>query len=285
MRYGVCNWIFGDEDLASTAAFLAEAGFDGVELVGDLGLYQPAEVNAVLDDHALSVLSLTPEDVDLAHPDSGIRADALDYYLRLLDFAAEVGAPLVCCHGEVGRVRPLTSYDEEYHHFLACVQLIAARAAEMDLCLALEVLNRYESHLLNTSSQAVEFVTAVAAAHVGILLDTYHMNIEEADPALAVLEAGDRLFLFHAAGSNRQATGRGHTDFVALMRALHLAEYEGDVIIECTASGPDPFTPVKGPGWRVEVRRYAEESLCFLDACAAMSGLREGGDTPGTIAR
>jgi sugar phosphate isomerase/epimerase len=285
VRYGVCNWIFGDEDLVSTAAFLAKAGFDGVELVGDLGLYQPADVNAVLDDHALSVLSLTPEDVDLAHPDSSIRADALDYYLRLLDFAAEVGAPLVCCHGEVGRVRPLSSYEEEYHHFLACVQLIAARAAEMDLCLAMEVLNRYESHLLNTSSQAVEFVTAVAAANVGILLDTYHMNIEEADPCLAVLEAGDRLTLFHAADSNRQAAGRGHTDFVALMRALHFAEYEGDVIIECTASGPDPFTPVKGPGWRDEVRRYAEESLCFLDACASMSGLQEGGDTPGTMAR
>jgi D-psicose/D-tagatose/L-ribulose 3-epimerase len=284
VRYGVCNWIFGDEDFTSTAAFLAEAGFDGVELMGDLGLYRPADVNAVLDDYALSVLSLTPEDVDLAHPDSRVRAEALDYYLRLLDFAAQVGAPMVCCHGEVGRVRPLASFDEEYHHFLACVQLIATRAAEMDLCLAMEVLNRYESHLLNTASQAVEFVTAVAASNVGILLDTYHMNIEEADLALAILEAGDDLFLFHAAGSNRQAAGRGHTDFVALTRALHRVKYEGDVVIECTASGPDPFTPVKGPGWRGEVRRFAVESLRFLEACVFVSGLQEGGDAPGTIA-
>jgi sugar phosphate isomerase/epimerase len=284
VRYGVCNWIFGDEDLASTAAFLAGAGFDGVELMGDLGLYQPAEVNAVLGDHALSVLSITPEDVDLAHPDSGARADALDYYLRLLDFSAEVGAPVVCCHGEVGRVRPLASYQEEYHHFLACVQLIAARAAEMDLCLAMEVLNRYESHLLNTASEAVDFVTAAAASNVGILLDAYHMNIEESDPALAILEAGDRLFLFHAAGSNREAAGRGHTDFVSLMRALRRVEYDGDVVVECTATGPDPFTPEKGPGWREEVRRYATESLRFLEACASVSGSREGGDVLSTIA-
>jgi D-psicose/D-tagatose/L-ribulose 3-epimerase len=86
MRYGVCNWVFGDEDLATTAAFLAEAGFDGVELKGDLRLYRPAEVNAVLGDHGLAVFSLTPEDMDLAHPDTKVREEALAYYLRLLDF-------------------------------------------------------------------------------------------------------------------------------------------------------------------------------------------------------
>jgi D-psicose/D-tagatose/L-ribulose 3-epimerase len=270
MRYGVCNWIFGDEDLLTTATFLAEAGFDGVELNGDLRLYQPTEVNAVLGDYGLAVLSLTPEDVDLAHPDAGVREEALDYYLRLLDFAVAVGAPVLGCHGAVGRVRALADYEEEYHHFLAGVQRIAARAAESNLRLAMEVLNRYESHLLNTATQAVGFVTDIGSPNVGILLDAYHMNIEEADPVTAILDAGERLFLFHAADSNRQAVGRGHTDFVALMRALQRVGYAGDVIVECTAAGPDPFTPVKGEGWRDEVRRYAVESLRLLKAYASV---------------
>jgi D-psicose/D-tagatose/L-ribulose 3-epimerase len=264
MRYGVCNWIFGGEDLAATAVFLAEAGFDGVELKGDIELYRPAEVNAVLGDRGLSVLSLTPEDVDLAHPDANVRAEALDYYLRLLDFAAAVGAALVSCHGAVGRVRALADYREEYGYFLAGVRQIAARAAEFDLRLAMEVLNRYESHLLNTAAQAVEFVEEVGLLNVGILLDAYHMNVEEADPGAAILDAGERLFLFHAADSNRQAVGRGHTDFLALIRTLRRIGYAGDVVIECTAAGPDPFTPVKGAGWRDEVRRYATESLQLL---------------------
>ena len=270
MSYGVCNWIFGDEDLLTTAAFLARAGFDGVELKGDLRLYQPAEVNAVLSDHGLAVLSLTPEDVDLAHPDAGVREEALDYYLRLLDFAVAVGAPVVSCHGAVGRVRALATIEEEYAHLLAGVQRIAARAAELNLRLAMEVLNRYESHLLNTAAQAIQFVTDVAdvadvsAPNVGILLDAYHMNIEEADPAAAILDAGEHLILFHAADSNRQAVGRGHTDFLALMGALRRVGYAGDIVIECTAAGPDPFTPVKGPGWRDQVRRYAAESLQTL---------------------
>jgi D-psicose/D-tagatose/L-ribulose 3-epimerase len=271
VRYGVCNWIFGDEDLVATASFLAQAGFDGVELKGDLRLYQPADVNTVLGDHGLVVLSLTPEDVDLAHPDAGVRDEALDYYLRLLDFAVAVGAPVVSCHGAVGRVRALADYEGEYLHFLAGVQRIAVRAAELNLRLAMEVLNRYESHLLNTAIQAIQFVADVGAPNVGILLDAYHMNIEEVDPGTAILDAGERLFLFHAADSNRQAVGRGHTDFVALMRALRRVGYTGDVVIECTAAGPDPFTPAKGAGWRDEVRRYATESLCMLRAFASVT--------------
>ena len=263
-RYGACNWIFGGEELATTAAFLARAGFDGVELMGDLELYKPAEVRAIMEDHGLSVLSLTPQDVDLAHPDASVRAEALDYYLRLLDFAVAVGAPVVSCHGAVGRVRPLADYGEEYQHLVGGVQLVAARAGELNLRLAMEVLNRYESHLLNTAAQALEFVAQVGSPHVGILLDAYHMNIEEADPESAIVDVGDRLFLFHAADSNRQGVGRGHTDFKALARGLVGIGYGGDVVIECTATGPDPFTPVKGPGWRDEVKQFAVESLQAL---------------------
>lgn len=261
MRYGVCNWIFGAEDLASTVAFLAEAGFDGVELKGDLQLYRPSEVNRILGDHGLRVLSLTPEDVDLAHPDGAKRSEAIDYYLRLLDFAAALGEPVVSCHGAVGRIRALGSFEQEYDYLVACVQQIAARAEELNLRLAMEVLNRYESHLLNTGAQALAFVKGVGAANVGVLLDAYHMNIEEADPAGAILDVGERLFLFHVADSNRQAAGRGHTDFLALMRALRRIGYMGDIIFECTAAGPDPFIPVKGDDWLAEVRRYTRESL------------------------
>ena len=264
MKYGVCNWIFGDEPLAETAARLAGFGYDGLELKGDLELYDATEVKTILDDHGLAVLSLTPQDVDLPHPDAEVRAEAVDYYLRLLDFAAEVGAPMVGCHGAVGRIRPVTTYEQEVVNFVVGVQRIAERAQELGLRLAIEVLNRYESHLLNTAEAAAHFVEEVGAPNVGLLLDAYHMNIEEASLADAVRAAGGHLFLFHAADSNRQAVGRGHTDFAGVMRALQDIEYDGAIIVECTASGPDPFTPVKGPGWREEVAGYVAESINVL---------------------
>ena len=275
-KYGVCNWIFGDEDLAATASFLAQAGFDGIELMGDLERYEPAEVGSILHDNGLRVLSLTPRDVDLAHPDASVRSEAVSYYLRLLDFAVTLEAPVVSCHGAVGRVRPLAGYDQEYQYLLMGVQQIAARAAELELRLAIEVLNRYESHLISTAAQALEFVELVGWPGVGILLDAYHMNIEEADPEAAIVRTGERLFLFHAADSNRQAVGRGHTDFLALARGLQRVGYSGDVVIECTAAGPDPFTPVKSAGWRDEVRQFSIESLRSLRMYAQMAS--EGPD-------
>ena len=264
MKYGVCSWIFGGEPLAGTAERLATLGYDGVELAGDLEKYKAAEVKAVMDDHGLEVLSLTPDNVDPAHPDTAVREEALDYYLRLLDFAAELGGPIVSCHGAVGRVRAVTSYEEERRVYVDSVQRIGRRAEALGLQVAMEVLNRYEAHLLCTAAETIRFVETVGCASVGILLDAYHMNIEEADLRSAVLAARDHLVLFHAADSNRKAVGRGHTDFLGLMRTLSEIGYDRSIIVECTAPGPDPFTPVKGEGWKDEVYRYVDESLRVL---------------------
>ncbi len=264
MRFGVCTWTFGDMPLDQIADTLAHLGYDGMELMGDLQAYRPAAVRAVCRQTGLAVLSLTPENVDLAHPDAAIRTAALDYYRRLIDFAHEVGCPIVSCHGAVGRVRAIASQEQEYGYLLGGVAALAPLAAQAGVRVAMEVLNRYESHLLNTAVQAVEFVQAVGHPSVGILLDAYHMNIEEADPAQAVERAGEHLFLFHVADSNRAALGLGHTDFPALAAALKKIGYKGDIIVECTAQGPDPFTPVKGGEWRAELIGYLRRSREYL---------------------
>jgi len=265
MRHGACTWTFGDQALPDIARRLAAAGADGMELMGNLEAHPSGKVNAILRESGLKVLSLTPENVDLAHPDPQVRGQALDYYYRLLDLAAEVGNPVVCCHGAVGRVRAISTYEDERQWFAVGVQRIAERARQAGLRIALEVLNRYEAHLLNTAQETVTFVKQVGADNVGLLLDCYHMNIEEEDLPTAIATAGDRLYLFHAADSNRQAVGRGHTDWPRVLRALREADYAGDVILECTAPGPDPFTPVKTDGWQETVWQYVEESLRYLE--------------------
>jgi sugar phosphate isomerase/epimerase len=264
LQLGVCTWPFGDLSLSEIARRLRSLGFDGVELMGDLTLYQAKEVGQILRDHGLETFSLTPENVDPAHPQAAVRSEAVDYYLHLLDFAAELGYPLVSCHGYVGRVRAISTYAEEWILFLQSVRRIAERARTLNLRLVMEVLNRYEAHLLNTAVEALDFVNEVGAENVGILLDAYHMNIEEADPAAALCLVRDHLWLYHAADSNRQGIGRGHTDFDAQLAALAEIEYRSPIILECTAPGPDPFTAIKDVHSVTWLETYLRESRSWL---------------------
>ncbi|MBN1315027.1 MAG: sugar phosphate isomerase/epimerase [Anaerolineales bacterium] len=267
-KIGACTWIFGDMTLENIAQRLSAYQFDGVELMGDIEHYKPLETIRILKDHGLAVFSLTPDNVDLAHPDTAIRTKAIDYYLHLLDFAVQLGNPLVSCHGFVGRVRPVSTIVEEKDLFTQSVQRIAERALELDLKLVMEVLNRYEAHLLNTAAEALDFLSGAGAANVGILLDAYHMNIEEANPANAIRQAGDHLWLYHTADSNRQGIGRGHTDFDAQLTALAEIGYIGPIILECSAPGPDPFTAIKDEQSLNWLEIYLNESRYWLKSQA-----------------
>jgi len=264
MQYGVCTWTFGAEPLETTAQRLAALGLDGVELLGDLRLYSSAEARRILDDHGLSVFSLTPADADIAHPEPTVRGEAVDYYYRLLDFAAELGEPLVSCHGLVGRIQPLSTQAEEDALLRESVARIAERVAEVNLRIVFEVLNRYETHQIHNHAEALQFIQDVDAENVGVLLDAYHMNIEEADPAGALLQTGKQLWLYHAADSNRQGIGAGHTDFDAQLAALSDIHYNYALVLECTAPGPDPFTPEKTGNWRELLQEQLASSLNWL---------------------
>ena len=263
---GVCTWTYGPRSLAEIAGSLARLGYDGVELHGDLDAFRPDEVGALLADHGLRVFSLTPANVDIAHPDPAARGAAIDYYRRLVDFAAALDGPLVSVHGQVGRIAPQTTMAEEQNHLASSVRTIAGHARAAGIDLVYEVLNRYESHLVNTGRQALELLDRVGAANLRVLLDAYHMNIEEPDLPAAIREVGSRLGLFHVADSNRQGIGGGHTDFAALAQALDDIGYAGPVIVECTPPGPNPFTPVKRDDDREVLEGYLAASRAWLAA-------------------
>jgi D-psicose/D-tagatose/L-ribulose 3-epimerase len=267
-QLGVCTWTFGDLPLEEIARRVKDLGFGGVALPGDLERYRAREAGRILADHGLEVMALTPDSVDLAHPDATVRRKALDYYMRLLEFAGGLGNPLVGCHGCVGRVRALSTVAQERALLGDGVRQIAERAEELGLRLVIEALNRYESHLLNSAAEVLAFVKEIGSGYCGILLDAYHMNIEEFDPAAALRLAGDRLWLYHAADSNRQGVGRGHIDFVKQMTALADIGYAGPIILECTAPGPDPFVAIKDEHSLEWLAVYLQESRTWLKSVA-----------------
>ncbi len=270
-----CTWIFGGEPLAETAARAARCGLDGVELFGDASA-DPRAAARILTDHGLTVFSLTPADADISHPDEAARRAGLDYYRRLCDFAAELGggqerAPLVGVHGLVGRIRPVSTQQEEDALLAASLAVIAEELAGRGLRGVFEILNRYESHQVRTVAEGLALLDAVGVDNIALLADAYHMNIEEADPAAALRAAGSRLGLYHAADNHRGAVGAGSIDFAAQFAALDAAGYAGPVVLELNAAGPDPFTPVKGPDFRETTEAMLRRSLARLASLQAHS--------------
>lgn len=119
---------------------------------------------------------------------------------------------------------------------VSAVQMLCDLAAESDIRIGLEVVNRYESNVLNTARQAVDYVKTVDRENLVIHLDTYHMNIEEADNYSAVCEAGRYLGYVHVGENQRGYLGSGHVDFAGLFRGLAAIDYAGPITFESFSS-------------------------------------------------
>ena len=97
---------------------------------------------------------------------------------------------------------------------------------------AVEPLVRYETSVINTVEQALEVVDGLPPEGCGLLVDTYHANVEEKDFAAAFTLAGDRLAHVHASANDRGAPGADHLDWPAFRDAIRTAGYDGPIVIE-----------------------------------------------------
>lgn len=259
-EYGLCLWTFGSIPFEQKCRLAAEIGVDGVEVEGDISL-NPKDLAETLAAHHVKVLSVTPRNVDISSTNERVRSKAVHYFLDLLDWAVDLGAPRICLHGEVGKVRGSGDDERDWSLLVESSKKIMAKAEELQIQVVFEVLNRYENHQVVTGEEALQFIRDVGSSKLDVLLDAYHMNIEEADPVKAIELTGQKLGVYHVADSNRQAIGNGHANLKEQIEALHSIGYKGPIIMEMVAAGPDPFTPVKGNSYLEVVTVYFKSSL------------------------
>jgi sugar phosphate isomerase/epimerase len=271
-RFGVSAWIYGDAPLPGTLARIAAAGYDGVELPGEPGRWQPAELRRWLGDHGLAPVALTAScwlttERDLAHPDARVRGVAVDYVGRCLALAAEIGAPVVqmLASGEP-RLAPIASRDAEWAWSVAGMQAAAREAERSGVRIAVEPLNRYEGYLVTSAREALAYLDAVGSAWVGMTLDLFHANIEEPDVAASIRAAGHRLWHVQVADTTRRGLGHGHLDLAVVAAALAGIDYGGALVVEIMAPGPDPFQAIKDEHSAGILDRDIRESLDRLRA-------------------
>ena len=148
--------------------------------------------------------------------------------LDRINQAAQTGAVIII--GLLrGIVRPGTSQEQAMDWLVGALRESCAAAAPHGVRIALEPINRYETSLINNAQQGMELLARVGADNMGLLLDTFHMNIEDAVMEESIRACSDRIFHFHVADSNRWYPGAGHIDFRSLLDALYATGYHGYV--------------------------------------------------------
>jgi sugar phosphate isomerase/epimerase len=245
------------DDLADSIQQAAALGYDAVELFPpEPDALSPKAVSDLLAPHKLAVSAVgsgagwVRHKLSLTHPDPTHRDRARSFVRSMIDFAAELGAPIIIGSMQ-GRWGDALSKEEALDHLTESLTLLGGHAASRGQVLLYEPLNRYETNLLNTIADGLTFLKTLPP-NVKLLADLFHMNIEEADIAAAIRAGGDAIGHFHFADSNRRPAGLGHLDFgpvVAAVREINFNSYFG---AECL-----PY-PTPADAARQTVQRFRE---------------------------
>ncbi len=221
--------------LEANFAKIAALGYQGVELaIRDPRLVDLDGLIKLADKHALRVPAIGTgqawgeEGLSFTDPDPAIRQAAIERIQSHIPLAARFGAVIII--GLIrGLVRPGIEHAQAMSWLIEALQACSLAASPAGVRLALEPINRYETTLINTAAQGLELIDAVGADNFGLLLDTFHMNIEEPSIEASIQACGSRIFHFHVADSNRWYPGAGHLDFPGILNQLYATKYTGFV--------------------------------------------------------
>jgi D-psicose/D-tagatose/L-ribulose 3-epimerase len=240
---GVNPWVWSspvtDAVLAELIPRIAAFGFDAVELpIEQPGDWDPERTRDLLASHGLAaaaVCAVTPPGRDLVDAPARVVETTVAYLMTCVDSAAAVGAPCVGgpVYAAVGRTWRMSPADRAtcYADFRRALTPVAGHAEQRGVSIGVEALNRYETSVVNTVEQAVALIDGLPP-NVGLMIDTYHLNIEESDPYAAVTLAGPHLKHVQVSGTNRGAPGADHFDWPRFFASLSAAGYRGAVCIE-----------------------------------------------------
>lgn len=243
------SWV-GDDGV-TVAAGVAAAGLSTVEIpLLDPSAIDPASVARLLDEHGLTPtcsLGLPASARAAEHP-----AAALAFLEHAIDVAAALGSRWLtgALYGQLGHVTGRPPTDLELTTVAGVLSAAADHAVRRDVRLGIELINRYETYLVNTAEQVMALLDRIdRPGRVHAHLDTFHANIEEADIAQAVHLMGDRLGYVHLGESNRGVIGSGLFPFATLFDALHDTGFAGPMVIEAFVEAPPDLLARTGT-WR-----------------------------------
>jgi sugar phosphate isomerase/epimerase len=232
--------------MAESLARVKRLGFRGVELsYREPTTVDVAALRGLLDTHGLPVVALATgraygeDHLSFTDRDAAVRRRTDARVADYLELARTLDNPLLIfglIRGFIPQgVKPRTARGWARD----AVRRAADRAARHGTRIVVEPINRFECNFLQTVEETLEFLDEVGRPNVGILADSFHMNIEDVSITGSLRRSGRRLFHVHVSDSNRWAPGTGHLDFGEILRTLQAMRYKGYVSVECMPK-PDP---------------------------------------------
>ncbi len=220
-------------DFEANLAKIAGWGYDGVELaIRDPGLVDADVLGKLLIQQNLCVPAIGTgqawgeERLSFTSDDTEIRQRAIERIKKHIPMAKRLNALVI-----IGLIRGITPAGQSHSRSMELLRTALAEcledAAEAGVRMALEPLNRYETDLVHTVDDGLELITQVGSSSLGLLLDTFHMNIEESVIDDSIHRCHGHIFHFHVADSNRWHPGAGHLDFASILQALLSTGYDG----------------------------------------------------------
>lgn len=230
-------FIFWD-DLPSACRKAKALGYDAVEVfpssANDL---KPKELRTLLADHGLALAAMgtgagwVKQRLHLTLPDAPARTKARAFIRSIIDVAASCSAPAIIgsMQGRSGDgIDPPTAAG----YLQEALEELGAHAAQYNLPLLFEPLNRYETNMVNTVEAGIRLLRKLTTKNVKLLVDLFHMNIEEANIPQAILAGASDIGHVHFVDSNRRPAGLGHLDFPPIVAALRAIGYDGFISAE-----------------------------------------------------
>jgi D-psicose/D-tagatose/L-ribulose 3-epimerase len=244
MKHGIFSAFWEKEWTGNFPYYIekvAALGFDILEIaaqqINNCDDRRLAEIRKCSKDNGIILTAgIGPsKDHDLSSPDSAVREAGTAFFKAMLTRLGKLDVHII--GGALYSYWPI-DYSEpvdkigDRERGIKGIRGVADFANDLGIDLCLEVLNRFENHVLNTAAEGVSFVTEVGKPNVKVMLDTFHMNIEEDSIGGAIRTAGPLLGHFHTGECNRRVPGRGRTPWHEIGEALHDIRYDRAVVME-----------------------------------------------------
>jgi len=220
-------------DLQENLKQISDLGYTGVELaIRDPRIVDINELERLTRLNGLTVPAIGTgqawgeEGLSFTDPDPEIRLASIERIKSHIPVASHFGSVIII--GLIrGIVKPGVSQAQAMDWLVEALRDCSAAASRQGVRLALEPINRYETTLINSASQGLNLIEQVEAENFGLLLDTFHMNIEEPKIEASIHTCDDHIFHFHVADSNRWYPGAGHLNFKSILKTLFRTGYTG----------------------------------------------------------